>query len=315
MKPKISVVVTTYNGIEFIERQLDSIRLQTLNPDEVIISDDHSSDNTFDVIEQYIKEYKLTNWLVYSNKDNKGWIDNFHFVISKASGDYVFFSDQDDIWVNDKIEKMVLTMEANINIQVLSCSTLFIDGVDNEIKVSDRALPFGEVNKHVQVKESSFNKKFAYSIRPGCTMCVKSDLIKKVYSIRVASQIPHDALFWKVGILLRGAFVLNEPLVKYRIHDHNVSQPNVTTTVTIKTKDQRKEEAEVFYNQLVTIREIYKELENDKEYENDLQSIVLFCEWRVGYFDKPNFFEAITKIPYYRSLRMYIGDLISVINR
>lgn len=65
---KISIIMSTYNGEKYLVEQLESIRLQTLQPDEIIISDDCSVDNSKEIIAQYIQKYNLSNWKYYVNK-------------------------------------------------------------------------------------------------------------------------------------------------------------------------------------------------------------------------------------------------------
>ena len=68
---KISVAMATYNGEKYIERQLDSIRMQTREVDEVIICDDQSKDRTVEVIEKYIEQHQLQGWSISVNEENK----------------------------------------------------------------------------------------------------------------------------------------------------------------------------------------------------------------------------------------------------
>lgn len=116
---KISIVLSTYNGSQYIEEQLDSLRNQTYTADEVLISDDCSQDNTVQIIETYIKKYELLNWKLEVNEKNCGWRKNFMNLITSAMGDIVFTCDQDDIWSADKIQKMTQIMEENPEVLLL----------------------------------------------------------------------------------------------------------------------------------------------------------------------------------------------------
>ena len=116
---KISIVLSTYNGSQYIEEQLDSLRNQTYTVDEVLISDDCSQDNTVQIIETYIKKYELLNWELEVNEKNCGWRKNFMNLITSAMGDIVFTCDQDDIWSADKIQKMTQIMEENPEVLLL----------------------------------------------------------------------------------------------------------------------------------------------------------------------------------------------------
>ena len=98
-KIKISVCMATYNGERFIEKQLNSILKQTVEVDEIIISDDNSTDNTLKIIE------KLNNPKIKVIKNLKqGVINNFENSLKKSKGEYIFLADQDDIWKPNKVE-------------------------------------------------------------------------------------------------------------------------------------------------------------------------------------------------------------------
>ena len=75
----LTVILPTYNAITHLEEMLDSLRLQTLQPDEVRIFDDCSTDDTVEAIENYIEYYNLDSWFLYKNKQNKGWINTNKF--------------------------------------------------------------------------------------------------------------------------------------------------------------------------------------------------------------------------------------------
>ena len=103
----VSVCMGTYNGETYIEQQLNTILRQTKAPEEVILCDDGSTDNTVSIIERFIRKNGLDGkWKLYRNKINKGYPSNFYYACSLCNEEIVFLADQDDIWKNDKIEKM-----------------------------------------------------------------------------------------------------------------------------------------------------------------------------------------------------------------
>ena len=105
---KLSIVMTTYNGMEYIKDQLDSIANQKRKADEVLIYDDGSNDGTIEFIENYINNNGLNNtWKLIVNEENKGWRRNFVEGIWSSIGDLVFPCDQDDIWHENKLEKIL----------------------------------------------------------------------------------------------------------------------------------------------------------------------------------------------------------------
>ncbi len=96
---RCSVCIATYNGEKYIFEQLESILTQLGTDDEVIIADDSSTDNTLKIISSFNdKRIKI-----FRNNQFKNPIYNFEFALKQASGDFIFLSDQDDIWLPGKV--------------------------------------------------------------------------------------------------------------------------------------------------------------------------------------------------------------------
>jgi glycosyltransferase involved in cell wall biosynthesis len=124
----VSIAMATYNGAQFIEKQLDSLLAQTYNHLEIIISDDGSTDNTIVIIESYIK--KFPNISLVKNPNKNGINKNFENAIKHCKGDFVALCDQDDIWLPQKIETLI----NNIGSAALVYhNSLFIDTHGNSL--------------------------------------------------------------------------------------------------------------------------------------------------------------------------------------
>lgn len=95
----------TYNGAEYIREQLDSILSQTYPLKEIIIQDDGSTDDTVAICTAYAEKFPIIHFS--RNASNLGFNQNFKSAAMKATGDFVAFSDQDDVWFPTKIEKQV----------------------------------------------------------------------------------------------------------------------------------------------------------------------------------------------------------------
>jgi glycosyltransferase involved in cell wall biosynthesis len=108
---KISVVMCTYNGEKYLREQLDSIVNQTYPIYEFIIQDDCSTDATFDILSEYRLQYPYIK--LYQNEKQKGINENFFSAISLATGDYIALSDQDDVWVLDKLKIQIESIGDN----------------------------------------------------------------------------------------------------------------------------------------------------------------------------------------------------------
>ena len=99
----ISVALACYNGENFIYEQIQSIINQTITDLEIIICDDKSTDNTIDIIHN-IKDKRIK---LYQNNIQLGVVKNFEKAISLCNGEYIALSDQDDVWVEKKLEKQL----------------------------------------------------------------------------------------------------------------------------------------------------------------------------------------------------------------
>lgn len=141
-KKKISVVMCTYNGGKYLKEQLDSIVNQTYPVYEIIIQDDGSTDDTMIILKEYQAHYPFIH--VSQNETNNGLNLNFSSAFYKASGDYIAIADQDDIWLNTKIQQ--LTDGMGINYLVYSNSWIFINREDLNISLDKqpvvKRLPF-----------------------------------------------------------------------------------------------------------------------------------------------------------------------------
>ena len=105
MKEKVDILLATYNANEtYLKKQIDSILKQTYSNFHLIISDDASTDNkTVEILKEYEdKNHRIT---VILQKENRGYLKNFEFLLKESTAEYIMFSDQDDIWHEDKIEK------------------------------------------------------------------------------------------------------------------------------------------------------------------------------------------------------------------
>ncbi|MBA2795028.1 glycosyltransferase family 2 protein [Streptococcus porcinus] len=100
---KINILMSTYNGEQFLAEQIESIRNQTIQEWRLLIRDDGSSDKTPEIIEEYVAKDSRIHFINAENRENYGVIKNFFTLLKYEKADYYFFSDQDDIWLPDKM--------------------------------------------------------------------------------------------------------------------------------------------------------------------------------------------------------------------
>ncbi|WVE61851.1 glycosyltransferase [Enterococcus faecium] len=195
---KVTVILSSYNGEKYIEEQLYSLLNQEREIDEVIISDDCSTDGTPKIIANFIYKNGLNKkWFFYQNVENMGWKKNFFELLRLASGDYIFLCDQDDIWLPHKIKSMVEIMEKNNNIEVLASN--YISKYENGAKKISHKIT-KKMNNTNDVKKVIFNKHFMEVLRPGCTFVVRQSLIKELDYFS-DNEFAHDAILWRISLI------------------------------------------------------------------------------------------------------------------
>lgn len=226
----ISVCMGTYNGEAYIKDQLQSILDQTLPPDEVILCDDCSTDQTRDIINQFIQVNHLSaKWQFYCNRENKGYPDNFYYCMSLCRGEYVFLADQDDIWDGHKLEHMMDVMKKNESIKVLSCKFGLINEEGSEIRTLMRPT---RTKGTGATRNVSIGDVFYKCEWPGMVMAYSRQWYeRKLHSWRERTgqflknpQIPHDFLLCAWAAEEHGFMQLDEELAWHRRHDNNAGK-------------------------------------------------------------------------------------------
>ena len=213
----ISICLCTYNGKKFISELLNSIFRQTLLPDEIIVCDDNSSDNTLEIIYSQAILHKNIKWKIFRNTENKGWKINFHSAISKAEGDLIFLCDQDDIWDENKIK--VMASYWNEDILVLTCNvTQFFP--NKKIPVIRYS-----VNNTFDIDKIENKFDLLYCKRPGCSFCISNKIVT-LYNSSWKHNFAHDRLLWMLAFLKGGLYKINYNGVLYRRHGDNASYIN-----------------------------------------------------------------------------------------
>jgi glycosyltransferase involved in cell wall biosynthesis len=200
----ISVCIPTYNGGQFIKEQLDSILNQTRAVDEIIISDDSSTDQTVEIILSFADpRIKLFKKQQFSSP-----IFNLEFALKQASGDYIFLADQDDVWMPDKVE--ILAKELTTSKLVIS------DGVVINQQGKEIASSIFEIFNSRQ----GFCKNLLKNAYMGCCMAFHKDLLPIVLPFPKKIAM-HDLWIGLNAELFTKPVFCPAKLVKYRRHDFN----------------------------------------------------------------------------------------------
>jgi glycosyltransferase involved in cell wall biosynthesis len=207
---KTSVALTTYNGEKYILEQLRSIHHQSIQPEEIVISDDNSTDGTLKIINEFKKNTNITIKIIL-NRRNIGYTKNFDKVLHACSGDFVFLCDQDDVWYENKIERMLNAFGANKGIDLLIHD---LDFCDSNLK------PIGQTKlERLTIAGFSWDRMVV-----GMATAVRKDFLKKVLPIPAELQWTHDTWLHENAKRNNSRMILTEPLASYRRHESNTTK-------------------------------------------------------------------------------------------
>ncbi len=214
---KVSVCMGTYNGEKYIEEQLESILHQTKTPEEVILCDDGSTDNTVALIRGFIEQNHLeASWKLYCNQENKGYPGNFYYAMSLCTREVVFLADQDDIWQERKIERMCEAMEQEEKCKVLCCKFGLIDEAGSDIHALMSPVKSNGSSRRRKVTVADVFYKCEW---PGMVLCYRNEWYRE--NVFLQSRIPHDFLICAMAAEEDGFVQLDEELAYHRRHGNN----------------------------------------------------------------------------------------------
>jgi len=205
----VSIAMTTYNGEKFLREQLDSIYNQTYKNIEVVVCDDCSTDSTIKILDEYKHKYSLK---YYVNEKNLGYKKNFEKVASLCNGEFIAFSDQDDIWLIEKIETLVNEIN-EFSLVYTDAELIDKDGLSLGETKKERFKRMFNINP-----ANNFDEIFSIGLQ-GCTALVKKDIVLK--AIPFKNKMPHDLWVGLVASRVDGVKYVDKCLIKYRLHCDN----------------------------------------------------------------------------------------------
>ena len=214
---KLSVALCTYNGSQFIEQQIRSILNQTIKIDEIIICDDQSTDTTISILKKLLKDNPEIT--IIENKINVKSTKNFEKAIARTTGDYIFLSDQDDVWKKDKVEKILNVFKLNPTAEGVFSNADLIDQ-NNAIFTNKTIWDSVFFCENELKKPIDFFDIIAMNgnIVTGATLCIKKEI--KSFIIPISEENLHDEWIASLLALRKTLFYSTENLISYRIHSN-----------------------------------------------------------------------------------------------
>ena len=265
---KIDILMATYNGEKYLKEQIDSILNQTHKDFRLLISDDCSQDATRQILQEYVE--KDNRVVVFLQTKNLGVVLNFEYLMKKVENEYFMFSDQDDIWQKDKIEKSLDQMLKTNSDLVYSD----LEVVNQELDVLHKSYwKLKGFEKKVK-KYNDFKSLYLNNFVTGCTMLVKSKWMEKILPLpHKSNYILHD--YWTALVVSKFGKMtyLAQPLVKYRQHfDNNIGSK--------KKSDQIKD-----FGQM---RELFIDVKKD-HFKTLIQNAEVFQDEKIEVLNKQSY--------------------------
>ncbi len=217
---RLSVALCTYNGAKYLREQLDSIASQTYPPDELVVCDDRSVDGSVEIAKTFASRAPFPVRL-YVNEEGLGTIKNFESAIGLCEGDFVALSDQDDVWLPNKLEVTLRAMrEAEDRYGV---ATPILVHTDLRVVDPERRLIAPSFYKHQGYRRSHKNplaKLLVKNYVTGCTLMMNRALRNAGLPIPREAMM-HDWWLALVAAALGRVVSLPEATVLYRQHGGN----------------------------------------------------------------------------------------------
>lgn len=208
----ISVCLASYNGGKYIHQQIESILEQLSYADELVISDDKSTDNTIEIIKSF-DDNRIKLYLHEKKEENVIWdypTHNFENALIHAQGDIIFLSDQDDVFLPNKIAAMERLLVNSYDLVICNCKICDSDLNDSGNNYFDTNLT------------KSYFDAFTKFRMLGCCMAFRKELLQKSLPFP-KTKVAHDLWLFLMAKYHGNIVFLYEPLHLFRRHEDSVT--------------------------------------------------------------------------------------------
>ena len=231
--------MASYNGENFIRKQIESILKDLNDDDELIIVDDCSSDKTI----KKIQRFNDSRIRLFINKQNKGEIYSFNRAIQHAKNDYIFLSDQDDIWHQGRSDLMINHLSKS-SAMLLTSNFSWIDKNDKPIEISFDGVSSSHSTRNLLNIYDIFIGKTNYF---GCAMVFKKEFVNTICPIPRYVE-SHDLWIAIASNLYKSNMHIDDQTFKKRMHDSNA-----TSTISKRPLTSKVYSRIIFLRSILTI--------------------------------------------------------------
>jgi glycosyltransferase involved in cell wall biosynthesis len=282
-RPKVSVIIPSYNHGKFIEAAITSVLNQSFQDFEIVISDDASKDDSI----EKIKRFTDPRIKLFEFKENVGAVYNTNSCIEKARGEYIALLNSDDLWLNQKLEKQVKFLEENKNIGAVFTEALFVN--EREEVLTKETYQWADVFKQGNKTSGEWLNYFFFKLNCLChpSVMIRKEVYDKTRLYNPCFRQLPDFAMWVDLVKFTSIHILEDKLVQFKIltssenasADTQVNRVRNINEIYLIMKDffhgvSREDFVEGFRELLIN-----KEISTDEE---------MLCEQAFIYLKNPN---------------------------
>ena len=275
----VLIMMATFNGEKYLEKQIDSIIAQTYSDWKLLIRDDGSKDGTADILKEYQKKDSRIE-VLFNSGPLHGPYHNFHELFYEAKKrpafEYYAFCDQDDIWKSEKLEKLIKYCNDNSTESEPTFVYTDLSVIDGEGHLTEKS-----VNQilGIDISENPINLFFAHAYVWGCTALFNQALFSLVPALDAKFPhrdiMSHDNYIAKHAVMYGKIMYYPTPLILYRKHGGNVTDKHkfrlslatVFKKAVFGFQEVSKTHARVYNQSLLAINVIYKNQKDNSAFE------------------------------------------------
>lgn len=263
MEETIDILLATFNGEKYVREQIESILNQSYKNIKLIISDDHSTDKTQEILKEYSKKDKRIE--LYLQEKNLGVVKNIEFLLKKVESPYYMLADQDDYWMPKKAEKTLEKLKkekADLAFGDLEVVNEKLETIHKSF--NDYMLLTRKIKKYI----NSYKLNYLYNCVTGCTILAKKETIQKILPLPTMSKrVIHDHWMGLMVSLDGKLAYVEEKYIKYRQHGNN----QVGTQKISHGFEKMEQVRELFINVKLGVFGTY--VENEEKFPQNLQEL------------------------------------------
>lgn len=218
-KPRstVSVVMATCNGARFLRQQLDSIAAQSMLPDELIVGDDLSADASVKIIQEFARQNPRIDVRLETNTYRLGSTANFEAAVRRCRGDIIIFSDQDDQWLPQRIERLTSVLTQESRASYAFSDGMLMDEAGQALGSSlFSSLDFSPRERHRFSTGQALQVLMRRNVVTGATLAVRRGALNALLPFEPGWV--HDYYIAIALATLAHGVLVDEPLIRYRLH-------------------------------------------------------------------------------------------------